>query len=123
MATPKLAPASIPRTEGPARGLLNIDWSNRPLTANEQPAIRAVMACGKRDSINMIEAVKSASVVRNKISKISSGAMCTDPKKRLAPKIMSNRPQSKVNLIRFIGCKNNSFLRIIVAPTSIIQNQ
>ena len=51
MATPRDAPVSMPSIEGPAKGLLNVVCSNKPATARLQPANRAVMACGMRDSM------------------------------------------------------------------------
>ena len=43
-ATPNAAPVSIPRIEGPAKGLLKVVCNNNPATARLQPANKAVMA-------------------------------------------------------------------------------
>ena len=49
-ATPRLAPESIPSTDGPASGLLNTVCNIRPETASAAPDSRATTAFGKRDS-------------------------------------------------------------------------
>ena len=49
-ATPKLAPVSMPKIEGPANGLLNEVCNKSPLTARAAPASKAVTVCGTRDS-------------------------------------------------------------------------
>ena len=43
-ATPKLAPALIPSTEGPAKGLLKVVCNNSPAILNPMPTEIAVMA-------------------------------------------------------------------------------
>ena len=45
-ATPKLAPELIPKTNGPAKGFLNIVCINNPEIPKPEPTIMAVMAFG-----------------------------------------------------------------------------
>lgn len=47
-ATPKLAPESMPKIEGPAKGFAKRVCNNKPDTASAAPANKAVTACGKR---------------------------------------------------------------------------
>ena len=48
MATPRLAPASMPRMDGPARGLRKAVCRSRPQVPNAAPVSRAVSICGNR---------------------------------------------------------------------------
>ena len=52
-ATPRLAPALMPRMDGPASGFLKAVCNISPQTANAPPQSSAVSAWGKRDSQRM----------------------------------------------------------------------
>ena len=47
-ATPSAAPASIPNRDGPAKGFLNVVWSNKPDVARDAPHNIAVITWGSR---------------------------------------------------------------------------
>ena len=67
MATPRLAPESIPNMEGPANGLLNEVCSSRPEQARAAPHRVAVTACGKRESKIMNRQLSRSGVPPNRI--------------------------------------------------------
>ena len=83
-ATPKLAPASMPKIEGPANGFFRAVCNIKPHTANEPPQSKAVSACGKRlcQIINR-QLVFSGSSPKSMRTTSPTG-MDTDPTSRLA---------------------------------------
>ena len=90
-ATPRLAPESTPRIEGPASGLLNTVCSISPDTANAAPAKSAVKACGNRDS-NTIKRHEEGSSAPIRMRHTDEAGIDTDPKKRHPTKSMSTAP-------------------------------
>lgn len=83
-ATPRLAPVSIPRIDGPANGLLNTVCNISPEVASAAPANSAVTACGNLDSstINDHEACPASPPVR--MPSTARNGIGTDPRNRLA---------------------------------------
>jgi len=82
-ATPKLAPEEMPKTEGPASGLLKSVCKNKPERPRAAPTERAVIACGKRYCITIILFEPSASLPLNTLSTLSHGIK-TEPYQRFS---------------------------------------
>ena len=83
-ATPKLAPASMPKMEGPAKGFFNAVCNIKPQTAKEAPHNNAVNACGKRlcQIMNRQLALPASSPMR--MRNTSLAGMETDPTSKFA---------------------------------------
>ena len=84
IATPRLAPESIPNIDGPANGLLNEVWSSRPAQARAAPQSSAVIACGRRDSSMMNRQLSRSASPPNSMLNACSMGMCIEPKSRFA---------------------------------------
>ena len=84
MATPKLAPALIPKMPESAKGFLNTVCNNKPETASAAPVSNAVVACGNRDSITICCQAYLLTSFPSKISRTAVGGIFTEPIKRLS---------------------------------------
>ena len=85
MATPRLAPLSMPRMDGPARGLRNDVCSKSPQVANAAPAKVAVSICGMRLCQMMYDQDECPSISSPKsMLAMSLAGMSTAPHKMLA---------------------------------------
>lgn len=78
MATPRLAPELIPKTDGPASGFRKSVCTRRPLHANAAPLIAAVSAAGIR-LFQMILCQLALALSANKVLNTSPGGICTEP--------------------------------------------
>ena len=85
-ATPRLAPALMPRMDGPASGFLKAVCNISPQTANAPPQSSAVSAWGKRDSQRMKLQLAFSPSPPSRIRKTSAGGIETDPTSRLPAK-------------------------------------
>ena len=79
-ATPKLAPDEIPNTKGPAKGFLNKVCINNPQMDNPEPTKIAVNAFGKRKLTIIVCQLSLAGIPPDKLFKISSNGIETEPK-------------------------------------------
>ena len=93
-ATPRLAPVSMPRIEGPASGLLKAVCSSRPATANAAPESSAATICGRRDSRTMNRHTSFSHSRPQRISHTAEAGICTDPNHRLAA---HSTPSSRIS--------------------------
>ena len=83
-ATPKLAPASMPKIEGPANGFFKAVWSIKPHTANAPPQSNAVKACGRRLCQMMKRQLAFSGSSPKSMRTTSPMGMDTDPTSRFA---------------------------------------
>jgi hypothetical protein len=88
-ATPKLAPAVIPRTDGPANGFLKSVCICKPATDSALPAKIAVIALGNLIFRIMLEK-PWLSDVPNKEAQTSDRGIVTEPKAMSSIKSTSN---------------------------------
>ena len=100
MATPKLAPALIPRTKGPARGFLNMVCICNPLTDNADPANIAVITLGILifhiiDSHSLVEPLKI-------VLTISENGIFTDPNIISSTKKHNSKSVNVLNINMFL---------------------
>ena len=100
-ATPKLAPESMPKIEGPAKGFAKRVCNNNPDTASAAPANKAVTACGKRvcNTIKAQEVFSASSPIR--IRTTARKGISTEPiKRQLVNKIAIINSGSQI-ILRF----------------------
>ena len=83
-ATPKLAPASMPKMEGPAKGFFNAVCNIKPQTAKEAPHNNAVNACGKRLCQIMKRQLALPTSSPMRMRNTSPAGIDTDPTSRFA---------------------------------------
>ena len=81
MATPRLAPELIPKTDGPANGLRNAVCNSSPVAASAAPPRVAVIHCGIRFSRIMNDTTSSPPAVSE--CQMSAAGIWTAPKKML----------------------------------------
>jgi hypothetical protein len=91
-ATPKLAPELIPKTEGPAKGLRNIVWSERPETGSAIPTKIAAKTLGKRISKKTFKARVSLNNETGPINKLK--------------KMRKKNKKTKKNILKRKGMNN-----------------
>ena len=79
IAAPSPAPALMPSTSGPAKGLLNAVCSIRPAAANAAPDNNAVSAWGRRDSRMIYPHDAFSGSPPKRMLMTSPMGMCTEP--------------------------------------------
>jgi len=80
MATPKLAPEEIPKTNGPARGFLKSVCINKPQIDKPEPTKIAVIAFGNLKFRMIVSQLSLGGVPPIKVVKISLKGIETEPK-------------------------------------------
>ena len=80
MATPKLAPEEIPKTNGPAKGFLKSVCINKPQIDKPEPTKIAVIAFGNLKFRMIVSQLSLGGVPPVKIVKISLKGIETEPK-------------------------------------------
>ena len=96
IATPKLAPELIPKTNGPANGFLNNVCINNPLIDNPEPTTMAVIALGNLKSVTITSQVVF-SMVPKRLLKILWIGILTEPKLIFTKKQNNNTTMSSIN--------------------------
>jgi len=80
MATPKLAPEEIPKTNGPAKGFLKSVCINKPQIDKPEPTKIAVIAFGNLKFRMIVSQLSLGGVPPIKVVKISLKGIETEPK-------------------------------------------
>ena len=80
MATPKLAPEEIPKTNGPAKGFLKSVCINKPQIDKPEPTKIAVIAFGNLKFRMIVSQLSLGGVPPVKVVKISLKGIETEPK-------------------------------------------
>ena len=90
-ATPKLAPAVMPRTDGPANGFRKRVCICKPATPSAPPTKRAVMALGSLILRIMPSQARFSCPPDQRVSRISAKGIFTEPSSRLSKNALISR--------------------------------
>ncbi len=111
IATPKLAPDEIPKTKGPASGFLNNVCINKPQIDKPEPTKIAVIAFGNLKFKMIVCQLSLAGFPPDKLFKISSNGIETDPKLIFTKKNTNSKTANKIKYFVCFCCFILSFLR------------
>jgi len=110
IATPKLAPEEIPRTNGPAKGFLKSVCINNPQTDKPEPTKIAVIALGILKFTIMISQLSFEMSPPKRRLNNSLNGIATEPKLIFIKNKMISKADKKIKCIVNLFCSIMSYL-------------
>lgn len=110
IATPKLAPEEIPRTNGPAKGFLKSVCINNPQTDKPEPTKIAVIALGILKFTIMISQLSFEMSPPKRRLNNSLNGIATEPKLIFIKNKMNSKTDKKIKCIVNFFCSIMSYL-------------